>query len=202
MLKFDNPPTDDELLELLKQGDTNAFDELYKRYWKSLFSAAFSRLGDEDAAKDIVQNLLIEIWQKRIGLQISTTLSQYLFGAIKLKVLLHFRSEDVKQSAIEKALERMNDHFYTTDALYGYLDLEKIVSAEVEIMPVNMKRSFLLRSDSYSVKEIAENLNLAEQTVSNNITEALKRLKRRLKVEYPDRYINCFIVIMALFTKS
>jgi RNA polymerase sigma factor (sigma-70 family) len=202
MPKFDNPPTDHELLKLLKQGDTYAFDELYNRYWRSLFSTAYNRLGDEDTAKDIVQTLLINVWQKRHELHITTTLSQYLFGAVKLKILQHFRSENVKQSAIEKALDRMNDLFYTADALSGYLDLEKIVSEEVEVMPVNMKRSFLLRSDSYSVKEIAENLNLAEQTVSNNITEALKRLKRRLKVEYPDRYMNCFIIFTVLLTKN
>jgi RNA polymerase sigma-70 factor (ECF subfamily) len=189
-------------LELLKQSDTNAFDVLYNRYWKLLFIAAHTRLGDEDAAKDIVQNLLIEVWQKRNDLQINTSLSQFLFGAVKLKILQHFRSEAIKQSAIEKALERIGELSFVAENLSGYLDLEKIVSDEVEVMPVNMKRSFLLRTDSYSVKEIAENLNLAEQTVSNNITEALKRLKRRLKVEYPDRYLNCFILFAALFTKS
>ena len=202
MLKFDNPPTDYELLELLKQSDTNAFNILYNRYWKLLFIAAHTRLGDEDAAKDIVQNLLIEVWQKRNELQINTSLSQFLFGAVKLKILQYFRSEAIKQSAIEKALERIGELSYAAENLSGYLDLEKIVSDEVEVMPVNMKRSFLLRTESYSVKEIAENLNLAEQTVSNNITEALKRLKRRLKVEYPDRYLNCFILFAALFTKS
>ncbi|WP_454802492.1 RNA polymerase sigma factor [Mucilaginibacter phyllosphaerae] len=200
MLKFDNTPADHELLELLKQGNNNAFDELYRRYWKPLFTAALSRISDEDVAKDIVQNLLIDLWQKRADLLINTTLSQYLFGAVKLKVLQHFRSEEVKQSAIEKALSRISELSYTGDNLTGYFNLEKIVSDEVDIMPLNMKRTFLLRSDSYSVKEIAQNLNLAEQTVSNNITEALKRLKRRLKIEYPDRYMNCFIVFLVLFT--
>ncbi|GAA4320816.1 hypothetical protein GCM10023149_20290 [Mucilaginibacter gynuensis] len=202
MRKCDTSLTDDELVERLKQDNTNAFDILYDRYWKSLYIAAQTRVDDEDTAKDIVQNLLIDLWQKRNELQINTSLRQFLFGAVKLKVLHHFRSENIKQSAIENALERMSELTYSPEGLSTYFDLEKIVSEEVEVMPANMKQSFLLRSDSYSVKEIAESLNLAEQTVSNNITEALKRLKRRLKVEYPDRYMHCFALFVILFTKS
>jgi RNA polymerase sigma factor (sigma-70 family) len=201
MLKFEHPPTDDVLLEMLKLDDTSAFDIIYNTYWRSLFIAANDRVCDEEVAKDIVQNLLIELWQKRADLQINTTLKQFLFGAVKLKVLQHFRSEGIKQSAIEKALLRM-DSLSGAGDLSTYINLEKIVSEEVEVMPANMKKSFLLKSDNYSVKEIAESLNLAEQTVSNNLTEALKRLKRRLKVEYPERYLNCFILFIILFTES
>ena len=64
------------------------------------------------------------------------------------------------------------------------------------------KLATLMFSLELERRAIAESLNLAEQTVSNNITEALKRLKRRLKMEYPDRYINCFICLVILFTKS
>ena len=202
MLKFDNPPADNELLQRLRRGDTNAFEVLYNRYWKALFIAARARLGDDEAAKDVVQNLLIDIWQKRNQLQINTTLKQFLFGAVKLKILQHFRSEGIKQGVMENALLRMGRLIDNSESLASYLDLEKIVSEEVEVMPANMRQSFLLKSDSYSVKEIAETLNLAEQTVSNNITEALKRLKRRLRMEYPDRYINCLVCIMIVFTKN
>ncbi|EHQ27884.1 RNA polymerase sigma factor [Mucilaginibacter paludis] len=202
MQQCDNPTADPELLEMLKEDNTIAFDVLFNRYWKLLFVAAHTRLNDEEAAKDLVQNLLIEVWQKRNELQINTTLEQYLFGAVKLKVLHHFRSESIRQNAMDNALARMADLIDGAETLSSYFDLEKIVSQEVEEMPVNMKRSFLLRSDSYTVKEIAENLNLAEQTVSNNITEALKRLKRRLKMEYPDRYMNCFICLAILFTQT
>ncbi|WP_121808580.1 RNA polymerase sigma factor [Mucilaginibacter kameinonensis] len=202
MQQFDTPPADHELLEMLRDDNITAFDVLFNRYWKSLFIAAQTRLGDDEAAKDIVQNLLIDVWQKRGELQVNTSLEQFLFGAVKRKVLNHFRSEAIRQNAMENALSRINDIIYKEENLVSYFNLEKIVSEEVEDMPVNMKRAFLLRSDSYSVKEIAENLNLAEQTVSNNITEALKRLKRRLKIEYPDRYINCFVCLVILFTQS
>ncbi|MCC8408035.1 sigma-70 family RNA polymerase sigma factor [Mucilaginibacter sp. UR6-1] len=191
-----------ELLQLLKLGNTSAFDRIYDLYWKSLYLSALSRINDEDAAKDIVQNVFIDIWQKHNALEINSTLKQYLHGAVKMKVLHHYRTENIKQQVLDNALERITQLLHSNQNLSAYFDLERIVSEEVEGMPVNMKNSFLLRSDSYSVKEIASSLNLAEQTVSNNITEALKRLKKRIRVEYPERYIGCVSLIMMLFTKS
>ena len=189
---------DEELVALLKQGKAYAYDLLYERYWKQLYIIAYERLGEEDLAKDIVQNLLIDIWKRHHTLQINDSLQQFLFGAVKLQILNYYRSENIKQKALEKALERMHSLFASMDELTSYYNLEKVVEEEVLAMPYNMKHAFLLRSDNHSVKEIADNLNLAEQTVSNNITEALKRLRKRLVLEYPDRYMTCFTILLYL----
>jgi RNA polymerase sigma factor (sigma-70 family) len=199
---INHDPNDKQLLQLLKDDNAAAFNNIYNLYWKSLYQAAYSRVNDEDVAKDIVQNVFIEIWQKRDTLQITTTLKQYLHGAVKMKVLHHYRSETIKQQALDNALDRITHLLHSSPNLSAYFDLERIISEEVEGMPQNMKNSFLLRSDSQSVKEIASSLDLAEQTVSNNITEALKRLKKRIRLEYPERYVGCFLFIAVLITKS
>jgi RNA polymerase sigma factor (sigma-70 family) len=192
---------DEELVDLLKQGKAYAYDVLYERYWKELYMVAYERLGEEEAAKDIVQNLLIDIWKRHDSLQINDSLQQFLFGAIKLQILNYYRSENIKQKALERALERMHNLFASMDELSSYYNLEKVVEEEVLNMPQNMRDSFLLRSDNRSVKEIADNLNLAEQTVSNNVTEALKRIRKRLIIEYPDRHLTCFTILLYLFNK-
>lgn len=189
---------DEELVVLLKQGKTYAYDLLYERYWKDLYIIAYNRTGEEEVAKDLVQNLLIDVWKRHDNLQINESLPQFLFGALKLQVLNYYRSENIKQRVIEKALERMHSLFASMDELSSYYNLEKVVEEEVLAMPDNMKYSFLLRSDNRSVKEIADNLNLTEQTVSNNITKALKRLRKRLVLEYPDRYMTCFALLVYL----
>lgn len=191
-----------DLLKLLKKGDKLAFEQLYNSYWKSLYLSAYSRVDDEDIAKDIVQNVFVDIWQKRGTIVVTSSIKQYLHGAVKMKVLQHYRSENIKQQVLDNALERITQLLHSHQNLSAYFDLERIVSEEVAEMPVNMKNSFLLRSDSYSIKEIAGNLNLAEQTVSNNITEALKRLKKRIKMEYPERYAGCVVIVTALFTNN
>ena len=189
---------DENLVVLLKQGKPYAYNQLYDQYWKELYLIAYSRVGEEDTAKDLVQNLLIDIWKRRETLDVRTNLEQFLFGALKLQILNHYRSEGIKQKIMERALDRMRDLFVSMDELAAYHDLEKVIEDEVLIMPQNMQQSFLRRSDNRSVKEIASDLNLAEQTVSNNISEALKRLRKRLMAEYPERHMACFTLLLYL----
>ena len=146
--------------------------------------------------------ILYKPWQKRGTLEITTGLKQFLSGAVKYKVLHHFRSEHYKQNIMQTACERLYNLGYSYEDLSAYIDLERIIDEEVEEMPENMKHSFLMRNDSYAVKEIAQKLNLAEQTVSNNISAALKRLKLRLKVEHPNRYLHLFGLFILLLTKN
>ncbi|MEN0053097.1 MAG: sigma-70 family RNA polymerase sigma factor [Mucilaginibacter sp.] len=190
--------TNEDLVVLLKQGKPHAYDRLYQLYWKELYLTAYNRIGEEEIAKDLVQNLLIDVWKRRDTLNIKEDLERFLFGALKLQVLNYYRSESIKQKVLDKALDRMRDLFSSMDELSSYHDMEKVIANEVLEMPHNMQQSFLLRSDNHSVKEIAGNLNLAEQTVSNNITEALKRLRKRLVTEYPDRHIACVILLCYL----
>lgn len=174
---------------MLVQGKSIAYDTLFNRYWEALYRVAFEKTGDEDAAKDMVQHLFIDIWQRRQTLNIQGSLSQFLFGAIKKQVLQFYRSESIKAQVLQKAVAHMQTIVASADELAAYYSLEKVLSEEVDVMPYNMKQAFLLRCENHSVKEIASTLNLAEQTVGNNLTAAMKKLRKRLRTEYPERYL-------------
>lgn len=193
---------DEVLVVMLKEGRAYAYDLLYERYWKELYFIAYQRLGEEEIAKDLVQNLLIDIWKRQDTIIIKDSLQQFLYGAMKLQILNHYRSEQIKQKALDKALEHMHQVFNSMNELSSYYNLEKVVEEEVMGMPHNMKHSFLLRNDNHSVKEIAGSLNIAEQTVSNNISEALRRLRKRLVLEYPDRHLTCFALFLYCLTNN
>src|SRR5690606_39103936 len=56
----------DKLLLLqVEQGNTEAFDELYEKHWEQTFSQAYKRLKNLDQAKDIVQDIFLNIWLKK-----------------------------------------------------------------------------------------------------------------------------------------
>ncbi|MFC7523194.1 RNA polymerase sigma factor [Parapedobacter sp. GCM10030251] len=172
--------TESALIDALRSGTPDAYEQLYHRYWKLLYKIAYSRVPDEDAAKDIVQNVLISIWQNRKSLRVRTTLEQFLRGAVKLQTLNHFRSERVKQHVIDLAMAQMELVVEPeSDPLSRHV-LEQSLDIALHGMPENMKQSFLLRCENRSIKEIAEKLGLAEQTVSNHISEAVRRLRQKL----------------------
>ena len=52
---------DQVLLNRMRLGDYLAFGSIYERYWARLFNAAYKRLGDEDSAKDITQDIFLQL---------------------------------------------------------------------------------------------------------------------------------------------
>src|ERR1035437_8656376 len=79
--------SDLELSAFIKEGNHAAFAEIYERYFGVLFLHAFKRLKDEDEAKDSVQELFTTLWLKRESLVLKTSLSGYLYAAIRNRVL-------------------------------------------------------------------------------------------------------------------
>ncbi|MFC6101876.1 RNA polymerase sigma factor [Olivibacter domesticus] len=54
-----------DLITRIKEGDGSAFETLYQQNWQQLYVFAVKRLDDEEEAKDVVQEVFINLWAKR-----------------------------------------------------------------------------------------------------------------------------------------
>jgi RNA polymerase sigma-70 factor (ECF subfamily) len=54
--------SDEQLFLLIKQGSSPAFDEIYNRYWYTLFNSAYKRLRDKEICSDVVQDIFTDLW--------------------------------------------------------------------------------------------------------------------------------------------
>ncbi len=79
--------TDEQLLLKPRSSDHHALRALHDRYWQKLFIAAHSRLNDPQAAEEVVQDILINLWNKREQLQLKHSLNTYLATAVKYEVI-------------------------------------------------------------------------------------------------------------------
>lgn len=57
--------SDEELVALLLQEDISAFEEIYNRYWATLYTAAYKRIKSKEGAEEIVQNVFTALWANR-----------------------------------------------------------------------------------------------------------------------------------------
>lgn len=192
---------DSDLLLRISEDDHQAFDTLFERYWESLYRSALARLGDEAIAQDIVQEIFIKIWQRRETLVINTSLESYLHSAVRLSVISHFRSAKVNETQLQDALQRMNILEQAIADHTDYLSMEKTLAYEVSHMSETLQRIYQLRTENYSIKDIASELGLAEQTVKNYISEVLRRLRVAIKEQYPEKYAAYFSLIIAILHK-
>jgi RNA polymerase sigma factor (sigma-70 family) len=190
--------SDQALLDQLKLDNNLAFATLFDRYWKRMYRAAHARLSDPATAEDIVQDIFIKLWQRRQVLNIAGPLENYLLSAVRLSVLNHYRSQKLNTVVIEEALDRIMLLEDSLESLTDYIELEKTLALAVTAMPAMLKKVYELRSENRSIKEIAKELGLADQTVKNYIAEVIRRLRIVIVKEYPEKSLHYLPLLFLL----
>lgn len=171
-----------DLLVRIRQDDPAAFESLYLQMWEPLFVFAMKRLQSEPDAEDVVQNVFAAIWTRRHSLRISTTFKGYLFTAVKYQVLDRIEEMLERPSGIEVVSESILPEM--DDVLNPMLakELQAIADKEIDQLPEKMRQIYLLNLEEHlSISQIAERLQLSEQTVRNQLNTARNRLKVSLK---------------------
>jgi RNA polymerase sigma factor (sigma-70 family) len=193
--------TDQSLITALQNDDPSAFQTLFSLYWKDLYRTAYNRLRDQSEAEDMVQDIFADIWERRYTLEITTSLNNYLQRSLKFRMIRMLSRANLHKKAMEHLLYRMVEMEATILDVLATSDVEHTLSQVINTFPENMRKVFMLRSDDYSIKEIAEALGLAEQTVKNNLTESLRRLKIVLVKEHPDVTSSFYALLAAVIFK-
>lgn len=86
--------------------------------------------------------------------------------------------------------------------LLAVKDVERTLSEAVEALPENMRQIFILKQQDYTIKEIAEALGLAEQTIKNYNTELVRRIKVAITEKHPDINHSFLFALAYLLTKN
>ncbi len=173
--------TDQELVDLLKYDDQAAYTEIFDRYSGPLYVHAFKRLQDREECRDLIQELLTTFWLRRKELQITTTLSGYLFVSVRNRIfnLLTKKKLNTEYVSAIQYLEVKNS--FSTDHLIRTKQLTLIIDQEIAALPPRTSEIFELSRKRYmSHKQIAAHLNISEQTVKTTVKNALKTLRVKL----------------------
>ncbi len=178
---------DSELLELTKQSSYSAFNELYQRYWKYIYTIAYKKLGDKDDAADLTQNVFMEFYHKRESLVIHLPIKNYLRTAMLYKLSNYFRTKGFQekhylnfQQFLQQAQNSDNsfDSFDLKENELKFEEMVELIYRTIDEMPDKMKEIFLMsRSEQYSITEMAEKLGLSPQTIKNQISKAFTRIR-------------------------
>lgn len=180
-------------LQMIKAGSHTAFTELYDFYWEELYDNAYKRLRRDDVCKDIIQEIFIDIWNRRESLQIEN-LSAYLHTAVRFQVLNYFSKTKISAHFVEP-FENIEDYSLMTDAVINKKEQDFLIEAWAKTLPKKRQKIFLLNQiDQLTPKEISVKLNLSQKTVHNQLGSARQSLRTKFAHLFP-------IVIVWLFLK-
>lgn len=175
--------SDHELITSLKEGDSLAFNEIFKRYQGLLFLFANRRLDDAEHSKDLIHDLFTDMWDKRAAITVPRDLEAFLITVAKNRILNHFKHKQSSQRYIDNFDRHLEKNINNTDHLIRHNDLSALIEKEIAALPEKMKIVFeMSRKNAMTRKEIAETLQLSEETVKSRMRHAISILKDKLGV--------------------
>lgn len=172
------------LLSAMQRGDLKAYGVLFRRYYPMLcaYATKFVELKD---AEEIVQDVMLWLWENRETQTFETSLSQYLFKTVYHRAINLIVRHQSQLRADTLFYENMQEMLQDTD-FYQLEELQKRIREAVDALPPTYREAFVMhRFDNKSYKEIAEILQVSPKTVDYRIQQALKQLRITLKDYLP-----------------
>lgn len=171
----------DEMLgRLLFTGDAKAYEAIYRRYWRSLFSIATWKTNSQVAAEEMVQELFLRLWENRQKNLIENP-EAYLKTALRYSVIGFIKAKLANtQAELGEASEQAADQLADTGV--GLTELSAALENALNMLPQKTRLVFQMsRFEQRSTSEIASQLGLTDRAVEYHITQSLRLLRFQLK---------------------
>lgn len=156
--------------------DEVGFEDIYKSYWPKLYAIAYNRLNSKEAAEDVVQEVMLGLWQRKKEADIEN-LEAWLSAATRYSVfrqLAKFGNQKIVP------ISSQAETGYLQDFDTGFIN--QLLQEQIHQLPQKCRLVFeYSRQHNLSNKEIAGKLDISEKSVEKHITKAIKKLRDRLK---------------------
>ncbi len=170
-----------KIIKNFKEGDAAAFDAIYHQYNKKLYHFAFGLLKDQDIAGEVVQEVFVNLWEKRSQVDISLNFENYIFTITYNSIRKYFRKKLIEVKVKDYLLNNSHEIIDNADNTVIYNELLEIANKTIERLPPKRKIVYKLsRQEGLKINEIASELNITVRTAENHLFKALKYLKEEL----------------------
>jgi len=177
--------SDAELLARLRAGDATAFDAVFRDWYAPLVRFAEGMLHDRGTAEEVVQDVMLELWRRRDGLDPTGTPQAYLFRSTRNRALNQLRHRRV-QLRSEPQLAADAPPHARADQHVGTEELEHAIRRAVEDLPPRCREVFeLSRVHGLKYAEIAQTLGVSVKAVEAQMGRALRTMRERLAAWLP-----------------
>lgn len=184
-----------ELFRCIAEGDEPAFRQLFETYAGQLRAFFIRITKHEEAAREMVQEVFLNLWVYRSALRNVQQPNAYIYRIASNITAAHFRKLDMDRKLLAE-LAGMTEQESNNDARdhIRLKEMKRNIEQAVSKLPIQQQQVFRMsREQGLSRKEIAASLGIAEKTVRNHLTLSLKSVQR-----YLDRHHNLLIPVFLL----
>lgn len=169
------------LIEKLRRGDVEAYRYIFDEYFDWLCNYVHKLSGDSSISQDIVQNVMINIWEKRNRIIITTSVKSYLFKSCHNEFLQQLRKEKRNIDLLDKIRwETLFDVYQVDSFIEEDLHEEQMSKLNQLLLklPPRCREIFIKNKlEKRKYREIAVDMNISIKTVESQMSKALHFLK-------------------------
>ncbi len=156
------------------------FEMAFKEHYKGLHAYAYTMLKDSDMAEEMVQNVFYKLWKAKDSLQVSQSLTSYLYRSVYNESLNYIKHLKVRSEYQSHAAKTMNQVDNATDGL-KLKELQQRLDIAMKTLPEQCRTIFQMsRYEELKYLEIADKLGISVKTVENQMGKALRLLREQL----------------------
>lgn len=182
------------LVANLREGSEPAFRKLYDTYQKDIYAYSLSLLKSEAKAKDNLQDVFLKVWLNKEKLDPELSFKSFVF-TITRNLAFNTLSKSASTRKLREAV------FYKSQKMSSPADrqlmeahYQELKQQAVDELSPRCKRVFeMSRNRGMTHQEISEELGVSRQTVKNQITSALSKIKEFLLLHGDMAFLLLFL---------
>lgn len=187
-----------ELAIRLQKGDVTAFDIIYRKYQNSIFLNIFKLTRDEEASRDILQEVFVVLWTNRASIDPDQSLIGWLFK-VSFNLSVSYLKKKLRQAAVLNSSEFLS--LAAEEPFSEIADLRsRLVKEAIEQLSPQKRRVFeLCKIQGKTYEETAKELNISKHTVNEYLVLAIQYIRSYIR-QHPE-YQSAHIppVLAAIF---
>ncbi|GAA4454381.1 RNA polymerase sigma-70 factor [Nibrella saemangeumensis] len=173
--------SDQEILTAIQQGNERVYETVFRQHYKPLCQYGYNFLKDWDDTEEVVQSVFLTIWEKRDGLEITSSLKSYLYRAVHNRCLNRIKHLAVQAEHQQHVSAEMGQAFEAPMQSLLAGELSERLQAAIQRLPEQCRLVFTMsRFDELKYQDIADQLGISIKTVENQIGKALRILRTEL----------------------
>jgi RNA polymerase sigma-70 factor, ECF subfamily len=169
------------LIEQLTAQNESAFENVFKRYYKSLYAYAYTIVKDDAAADDMVQQVFYKLWNPGTKISIQSSIAAYLYRAVHNESLNYLKHQKIVVAHQKEIAPQMTSDSFSAAGTVVNKELEQKLRLALNALPEQCRTVFQLsRFENLKYYEIADQLGISVKTVENQMGKALKIMRMKL----------------------
>ncbi|MBT4521944.1 MAG: sigma-70 family RNA polymerase sigma factor [Halieaceae bacterium] len=164
--------SDESLMLAYQNGDTGAFELLYRRHKDGLYAFLYRSCARAAVVEELAQDSWVGVVKAAGRYRPEARFKTWLYQIAHNRLVDHWRRPDSFHSSLETTLEPV-----ATPAAYEFGELEQRLLAAVGQLPPEQQDALLLQGQGFSVSEVAEITGSGEETTKSRLRYARMQLR-------------------------